>query len=43
MGYYTWEKGDQPFSDIVKRSLSELVVAAPVSNILVDLGEERIA
>ena len=30
-------------SDIVKRSLSELVVAAPLSNVVVDLGEERIA
>jgi hypothetical protein len=43
MGYYPREKGDLAFSDIVKGSLSELIVAVPLSSVLSDVKEERIS
>jgi hypothetical protein len=43
MGYYPREKGGLTFSDIVKGSLSELVAAIPLSDVLSDVTKEQIS
>jgi hypothetical protein len=43
MGYYPREKGNLTFSDIVKGSLSELIAAIPLSDVLSDVTKEQIS
>lgn len=43
MGYCPGEKGGLTFSDIVKGSLSELVAAIPLSDVLSDVRKGQIS